>query len=81
MKLIFAMQKAAALKDRHSKGSLRYYSNYQPDYLYVTAVSYTHLDVYKRQPQRTGQDTERVPDTGREQAECVPGVGCGQDGM
>ena len=36
MKLIFAMQKAAALKDRHSKGSLRYYSNYQPDYLYVT---------------------------------------------
>lgn len=36
MKLIFAMQKAAALKDRRSKGSLRYYSNYQPDYLYVT---------------------------------------------
>ena len=30
------MQKAIALKDRHSKGDLRYYSNYQPDYLYVT---------------------------------------------
>ena len=36
MKAIFAMQKAIALKDRHSKGNLRYYSNYQPDYLYVT---------------------------------------------
>ena len=36
MKVIFAMQKAIALKDRHSKGDLRYYSNYQPDYLYVT---------------------------------------------
>ena len=36
MKAIFAMQRAAALKDRHSRGSLRYYSNYQPDYLYVT---------------------------------------------
>ena len=31
-----AKAKAAALKDRRSKGSLRYYSNYQPDYLYVT---------------------------------------------
>ena len=36
LKAIFAMQKAIALKDRHSKGDLRYYSNYQPDYLYVT---------------------------------------------
>lgn len=36
MKLIFAMQRALAVKDRHSKGRLRYYSNYQPDYLYVT---------------------------------------------
>lgn len=36
MKAIFAMQRAAALKDRHSRGNLRYYSNYQPDYLYVT---------------------------------------------
>ena len=31
-----AIEKAIALKDRHSKGDLRYYSNYQPDYLYVT---------------------------------------------
>ena len=30
------MQRAVSLKDRHSKGHLRYYSNYQPDYLYVT---------------------------------------------
>ena len=30
------MQKWAALKDRKSKGSWWYYSNYQPDYLYVT---------------------------------------------
>lgn len=30
------MQKWAALKDRKSKGSRWYYSNYQPDYLYVT---------------------------------------------
>ena len=36
MKAIFVMQKAIALKDKHSKGDLRYYSNYQPDYLYVT---------------------------------------------
>lgn len=36
MKAIFFMQKAIALKDKHSKGDLRYYSNYQPDYLYVT---------------------------------------------
>ena len=36
MKAIFAMQKALALKDRNSKGRLRYYSNYQPDFLYVT---------------------------------------------
>ena len=36
MKTIFAMQKALAVKDRKSKGRLRYYSNYQPDYLYVT---------------------------------------------
>jgi lipopolysaccharide cholinephosphotransferase len=36
MKAIFAIQKAIALKDRYSKGDLRYYSNYQPDYLYVT---------------------------------------------
>ena len=31
-----AIEKAIALKDKHSKGDLRYYSNYQPDYLYVT---------------------------------------------
>lgn len=36
MKTIFSMQKALALKDRNSKGRLRYYSNYQPDFLYVT---------------------------------------------
>lgn len=36
MKLIFRMQHMIALKDRRSKGNLRYYSNYQPDFLYVT---------------------------------------------
>lgn len=36
MKAIFAMQRAAALKDRKSRGKFWYYSNYQPDYLYVT---------------------------------------------
>ena len=36
MKAIFAMQKALALKDRKSRGNLRYYSSYQPDYMYVT---------------------------------------------
>lgn len=36
MKAIFSVQRALALKDRKSKGRLRYYSNYQPDYLYVT---------------------------------------------
>lgn len=36
MKLLFKLQKLAAVKDRRGKSSLRYYSNYQPDYLYVT---------------------------------------------
>ena len=36
LKWIISMQKWAALKDRKSKGSRWYYSNYQPDYLYVT---------------------------------------------
>ena len=36
LRLIFAMQRTAALKDRRSRGSRWYYSNYQPDYLYVT---------------------------------------------
>ena len=36
LRLISAMQRAAALKDRRSRGSRWYYSNYQPDYLYVT---------------------------------------------
>lgn len=36
MKWIFKLQEAAALKDKKGKSSLRYYSNYQPDYLYVT---------------------------------------------
>lgn len=36
MRAIFAMQRSAALKDRKSRGNERYYSNYQPDYLYVT---------------------------------------------
>ena len=36
LRLISAMQRAAALKDRRSRGTRRYYSNYQPDYLYVT---------------------------------------------
>ena len=36
MKLIRRMQFCAAVKDRKGKSSLCYYSNYQPDYLYVT---------------------------------------------
>ena len=36
MKLLFALQKKAAVKDKKGRSSLRYYSNYQPDYLYVT---------------------------------------------
>ena len=36
MKAIFAAQRAVSLMNRHSGGELRYYSNYQPDYLYVT---------------------------------------------
>lgn len=36
MKYLFAMQKALAQKDRKSRGRLSYYSNYQPDYMYVT---------------------------------------------
>ena len=36
LKWIMAMQKKAALKDRKSRGTRWYYSNYQPDYLYVT---------------------------------------------
>lgn len=36
MKTLRKLQKMAAVKDRKGKSSLRYYSNYQPDYLYVT---------------------------------------------
>lgn len=36
LKALFWMQRAAALKDRKCRSNLRYYSNYQPDYLYVT---------------------------------------------
>lgn len=36
MKLLFRLQRMAALKDRRCRSDLRYYSNYQPDYLYVT---------------------------------------------
>lgn len=36
MKLLFRLQRAVAVKDKRAKSRLRYYSNYQPDYLYVT---------------------------------------------
>ncbi len=36
MKVLRKFQHMAAVKDRKGKSSLRYYSNYQPDYLYVT---------------------------------------------
>ncbi|NBH72046.1 lipopolysaccharide cholinephosphotransferase [Clostridiaceae bacterium] len=36
MRVLFWLQRMVALKDRRCQSSLRYYSNYQPDYLYVT---------------------------------------------
>lgn len=36
MKALFKMQRLVALKDRRGRSGLRYYSNYQPDFLYVT---------------------------------------------
>jgi lipopolysaccharide cholinephosphotransferase len=36
LKFLFRLQRMVALKDKKCKSSLRYYSNYQPDYLYVT---------------------------------------------
>lgn len=36
MKLLFKLQRLVALKDRRGRSELRYYSNYQPDFLYVT---------------------------------------------
>lgn len=36
MKTIRKMQKAVAVKDNKKDSTLRYYSNYQPDFLYVT---------------------------------------------
>ena len=36
MRALFWLQRMVALKDRRCRSSLRYYSNYQPDYLYVT---------------------------------------------
>lgn len=36
MKTLRKLQKRVAVKDRKGKSGLRYYSNYQPDYLYVT---------------------------------------------
>lgn len=36
MKWLFRLQQMVAVKDRKDRSNLRYYSNYQPDYLYVT---------------------------------------------
>ena len=36
LKVLFWMQRIVALKDRKCRSNLRYYSNYQPDFLYVT---------------------------------------------
>ncbi len=36
MKFLFVLQRRVALKDRKCKSNRMYYSNYQPDYLYVT---------------------------------------------
>ena len=36
MKALFKMQRLVAMKDRRGRSGLRYYSNYQPDFLYVT---------------------------------------------
>lgn len=36
MKTLRKLQKRVAVKDRKGKSGLRYYSNYQPDYFYVT---------------------------------------------
>lgn len=36
MKTIFKMQHMLSVKDKKGTSNLRYYSNYQPDYLYVT---------------------------------------------
>lgn len=36
MRVLFALQRMIALKDRKCRSNLCYYSNYQPDYLYVT---------------------------------------------
>ncbi len=36
MKVLRKLQHMTAIKDQKGKSSLRYYSNYQPDYLYVT---------------------------------------------
>lgn len=39
MKWLFAFQRTVSLKDKRGKSPLRYYSNYQPDFLYVTLQS------------------------------------------
>ena len=36
MKTILRLQRKAAVKDKKGRSRLMYYSNYQPDYLYVT---------------------------------------------
>lgn len=36
MRLLYSLQRRVALKDKKGRSNLRYYSNYQPDYLYVT---------------------------------------------
>ncbi|MDO5408347.1 MAG: LicD family protein [Eubacteriales bacterium] len=36
MKVLLRLQHMVAVKDRKCRSNLRYYSNYQPDYLYVT---------------------------------------------
>ena len=36
MHFLFRLQQLVAKKDKKGRSNLRYYSNYQPDYLYVT---------------------------------------------
>lgn len=62
MPFLFKLQTALAVKDRKKKTTKRYYSNYQPDYLYVTL----HADWCEETIDLEFEDTELMAPRGYE---------------
>lgn len=66
MKAIFAAQDAISRMNRNSRGELRYYSTYQPDFMYVTV----HKDWVDRVEDMDFEDTRLMVPEGWDQILC-----------